>query len=34
MPIEQIIARLRRALSLDPTAFEEVRDVAASTSGH
>jgi hypothetical protein len=31
MTTEQIIARLRRALMLDPTAFQEVRDDAAFT---
>ncbi len=31
MPTEQIVARLRRALSLDQTAFEEIRDDPAFT---
>ncbi len=31
MPTEQIVARLRRALMLDQTAFEEVRDDATFT---
>lgn len=31
MPIEQVVARLRRALLLDQTAFEEARDDAAFT---
>ena len=31
MPIDQVIARLRRAMLLDTTAFEEARDDAAFT---